>query len=774
MMYDIFYRISETARPVVTHIAMGVLEADRLFKARDCRKYDILDRPLDVLNFDGTLRTAHYGFEKDRNNHTRFCTTITDENKNKTDILKDTQGNIIQTRRYNAMERSTRTCYTYNALGELIRTEDGDGYATTYRYDLSGHCIERNHPDAGLTQWFYNNAGLLSRKVTARTRFTHDTVLYDYQYNRLSRIRYPYHTENNMVYRYKDGQPVFRSDGTGTETFSYDERGNVKHSHRRIIVPSETKAYGFTTKHHYDSSGRIRSIVYPNGDSVIYSYQWTGELKSVMHQTQQGGTDTLLKHISYNERGQEVKRIYGNGVETDYQYDTKTGRLTGIKTYTPHLILQDFKYKYDGVGNIIQTEQLADESGYSMPYSNSYEYDCLNRLVRVRPENGSLHEELEAWYSSAGRLGNSFCSHIGGCRDVRYGYDKKGLTHQPRVLFNDYANTTMDLYWERAGNLSQIHNMQNGDVRFHEWDEENRLCFAVDNKRAGQYGYDADGVRVWKLAGYSAQTQVNGSDKAFEVILDDKTLYPDPYVTIMPWYYTKHYYAGSSRIATALGNGGFGYSTDSGGECHAIDPLTPLERQRLQQRDRYYKQDYPFGYLGSEQTENCSMDGTGMPYKGKTTELEGMNVYIKENMLLSSLGDRLQPATNNGKEETFYTHADHLGTASTRTDSNGMPTEGRCYSAYGDLMWRKGNEKESMQERFSFTGKERDRETGYDYFGARYYYSQELGMWLSVDPLAHLYPDITPYAYCSWHPIKYVDLTDTQPIERRFRVSCMG
>ncbi len=34
----------------------------------------------------------------------------------------------------------------------------------------------------------------------------------------------------------------------------------------------------------------------------------------------------------------------------------------------------------------------------------------------------------------------------------------------------------------------------------------------------------------------------------------------------------------------------------------------------------------------------------------------------------------------------------------------------------------------------SFTGKERDSETGYSYFGARYYYSDLMTGWLSVDP----------------------------------------
>jgi len=58
---------------------------------------------------------------------------------------------------------------------------------------------------------------------------------------------------------------------------------------------------------------------------------------------------------------------------------------------------------------------------------------------------------------------------------------------------------------------------------------------------------------------------------------------------------------------------------------------------------------------------------------------------------------------------------------------------------------------------FSFTGKERDSETGYGYFGARYMDHELMAMWLSVDPLADKYPSISPYAYCAWNPVKLVD-----------------
>ena len=58
---------------------------------------------------------------------------------------------------------------------------------------------------------------------------------------------------------------------------------------------------------------------------------------------------------------------------------------------------------------------------------------------------------------------------------------------------------------------------------------------------------------------------------------------------------------------------------------------------------------------------------------------------------------------------------------------------------------------------FVFTGKERDEETGYGYFGARYMDHELMTMWLSVDPKADKYPGLSPYAYCAWNPLKLVD-----------------
>ena len=62
-------------------------------------------------------------------------------------------------------------------------------------------------------------------------------------------------------------------------------------------------------------------------------------------------------------------------------------------------------------------------------------------------------------------------------------------------------------------------------------------------------------------------------------------------------------------------------------------------------------------------------------------------------------------------------------------------------------------------DRSGATGKERDEETGYGYFGARYMDYSLMTMWLSVDPMMEMSPNMSPYHYCHWNPIKLTDST---------------
>ncbi|MDI9604174.1 MAG: RHS repeat-associated core domain-containing protein, partial [Bacteroidota bacterium] len=66
---------------------------------------------------------------------------------------------------------------------------------------------------------------------------------------------------------------------------------------------------------------------------------------------------------------------------------------------------------------------------------------------------------------------------------------------------------------------------------------------------------------------------------------------------------------------------------------------------------------------------------------------------------------------------------------------------------------------------YRYNGKELDRQLNldlYDY-GARHY-DAALGRWLTVDPLAEKYPNISPYAYCGNNPVNRIDPDGRMPV----------
>lgn len=95
-----------------------------------------------------------------------------------------------------------------------------------------------------------------------------------------------------------------------------------------------------------------------------------------------------------------------------------------------------------------------------------------------------------------------------------------------------------------------------------------------------------------------------------------------------------------------------------------------------------------------------------------------------------------------------FFYQDHLGSTRQLSDSE----EKLDFYPYGMEMGTAGTETD-----IKFTGKERDKATDLDYFGARYYMSR-IGRWIVPDPLAESFPDMSPYHYCHNNPVNGVDL----------------
>jgi RHS repeat-associated protein len=88
------------------------------------------------------------------------------------------------------------------------------------------------------------------------------------------------------------------------------------------------------------------------------------------------------------------------------------------------------------------------------------------------------------------------------------------------------------------------------------------------------------------------------------------------------------------------------------------------------------------------------------------------------------------------------------------TDLSGEAVQHLQYLPFGESFVTQTST--SWQTRYTFSGKEKDEETGYSYFGARYY-DGDLSIWLSVDPLADKYPNQSAYSYVGGRPINVID-----------------
>ena len=124
--------------------------------------------------------------------------------------------------------------------------------------------------------------------------------------------------------------------------------------------------------------------------------------------------------------------------------------------------------------------------------------------------------------------------------------------------------------------------------------------------------------------------------------------------------------------------------------------------------------------------------------------------------IFSSVANASLAKSTNG---VFYYFSDHLKTASVVTDSLGnIKSESDFYPWGGELQFTNND-----SNHYKFTGKERDSETGLDYFGARYY-SNALGRWVSADPFMASARVSEPqtwnrYSYVHSNPLAFIDPT---------------
>ena len=514
-------------------------------------------------------------------------------------------------------------------------------------------------------------------------------------------------------------------DASGRQEFSYGRMGEVIRNIRTFVLPNELNTYTFKMEFRYDSWNRILTTCYPDGEKVSYNYNKGGQLKN-MNSNYNGQTYNYINSINYNKFEKRTLIIYGNGARAEYSYDILQ-RLTRLRSISNSGIMQDIEYKFDNVNNIRFIRNMANtlSNGLGGTYSHEYSYDNMYRLKNSDGNWQGLTYQLNMTYSDDGRI-------------LSKNQTGTTLLYGQLSYFSYQNNYTYNVFKHTLDNITDTNDVQNfeydanGNLIHHEintqnltndrtlcWDEENRLMSVIDNNFTSYYVYDNANERTFKLTGTNSLMNINGNWMNY-ALLTNPTLYTSAYLVANNQGYSKHYYAGSERIATSIGKGGLeGIST-------------PLVLKTFH------------GYWKDKATAlNKVMDRTLRGCGGIQYSCKGD---------LSHLYD-LEHNSPNPMELYFY-HSDHLGSSSWITDRNGQAIQHLHYLPYGEDWIAQRNT--SWTTPYTFSGKEKDAETGYGYFGARYY-DTGLSIWLSVDPMSDKYPSMSPYNYCANNPIILVD-----------------
>ena len=333
-----------------------------------------------------------------------------------------------------------------------------------------------------------------------------------------------------------------------------------------------------------------------------------------------------------------------------------------------------------------------------------------------------------------------------------YSYNNSAHPHAPSEIME--MGKPKARTYQYDGNGNPLYYEESKSFRSMVWDEENRLRGINDNGKLHLYTYDHTGERALKSSGESSTVVTNGLTSAVITHMDDYTAYVNPYFVVQKGRFTKHYFEGSSRIVSKLGEGTF-HHNNRGISAGGIDYIRQ-SAQMQEARDRYIKGSLTPPGPPTQHGIYASPEWTGQPYpslgwqniRQDQEPPEGWPRPPKFNEPGDvpgppvQYGDPITPQTvkagygfiDNGiiEKNLYFYHPDHLGSSSYITDREGRITQHTEYIAFGEVLFEEHSTSRTMP--YLFNGKELDTETGLYYYGARYY-DPRVSLWLNVDPM---------------------------------------
>lgn len=213
-----------------------------------------------------------------------------------------------------------------------------------------------------------------------------------------------------------------------------------------------------------------------------------------------------------------------------------------------------------------------------------------------------------------------------------------------------------------------------------------------------------------------------------------------------------------------------GNLTSDGKNCYTYNEANQVKQVKLC-AGNVLVAEYLYDYQGNrivkkEYTNSVLSKTTYTPDKSIETKKLADNSV--QNTSYYYVNNELLARKNPDNSKVFY-HNDHLGSASLLTDQNGNILEETTYYPYGEI--RSGG----TQSKYLYTGKEKDTESGLNYYGARYYdaHTRQFTQPDTILPDPYDPQQLNRYAYTRGNPLKYTDPSGNY-IETVFDVAFIG
>ncbi|MCA9549799.1 MAG: RHS repeat-associated core domain-containing protein, partial [Myxococcales bacterium] len=479
----------------------------------------------------------------------------------------------------------------------------------------------------------------------------------------------------------------------------------------RAAAAPGLEAETFRQAGRFDALGRPATVTTPDDSVTRYGYNAAGLLDAVDIDLRGAGAWTpFVADIDYDAQGRRARIVHGNGVETSYTYDTESRRLTRLRSRRGGgAVLQDLGYRYDAAGNIVALSDGAQQNTYfdnaAVRPDRRFEYDARHRLVRAE---GRCHP------------GQQPTAALPPERSVPHANDAATLVRYAEAYAYDGVGNIMSMAHTRGGVVA--------------W--RRRYQYALASNRL--VSTSASMAEAEQDAYYDPAASARYADVYTHDVHGNMTAMPG--LTLGGW--------GAEDWLVEVGLRGGGdvyYSYDGGGE---------RVRKVIRRAN------------GAEVVERLYLDGWELYRRGRggaeDEVIETLHVMddrrrvaLVETKTVSGGAAVAAPAPR-----ARYQLEDHLGTCTVEVDGSAQANvlTYEEYFPYGATAYRATRAGVDLSpKRYRYTTKERDEETGLDYFGARYYASW-LGRWTAADPAGFVDgPNLFQYARSS--STQFVDPT---------------